>query len=65
MVSEESLDPVVDMVWYIEPGEFFENNTMADSIKCFGKIECIDYDKRIVLKESCNCMEEVYESSRS
>ena len=53
MVSEENLDPFVDMVWYTEPGEFFENNTMADSIKCFGKIECIDYDKRIVLKESC------------
>jgi len=60
MIPEKRLNPVVDMVWYIETRELVKDSTVTDTVECLGKIQCIDDDIRIALKMVNDCMEEVY-----
>ena len=58
-MSVKRLDPVVHVVWNSETREFIEDGTVADAIKSFGEIQCVNYDVCIILKMTGDCMEEV------
>jgi hypothetical protein len=39
MTTEKRLDPFVDVVWNHQPGVFFQQSIMTDTVKCLGKVQ--------------------------
>jgi hypothetical protein len=57
VVTEESLNPVVNIIWDLELEVLVEHSTVTHTIKCLGKIQSIDNDEQVCVEECCNCVE--------
>jgi hypothetical protein len=59
VISEERLNPVVDVVWYMQLQVFIEHSTVSDTVEGFPKIQRVHDNKPVGIKENCDGVKEM------
>jgi hypothetical protein len=59
VIPEERLNPVVDVVWYLQLQVFIEHSAVPDTVEGFRKIQRVHDNKPVGIKESCDGVEEM------
>jgi hypothetical protein len=61
---EEVGQPVADLVWKVELGQFLHQGSVLDCVKCLAKVQRHDDDVRVG-EQVCDCVEEARRATRT
>jgi hypothetical protein len=61
---EKVLNPVENVIWYVQPGILLYHSAVTHDVKCLGKIQSLDNDEWMSSEESGDSdrVEKFYES---